>query len=159
MISFNVDGVFFMYRVAGICIAGDRVLLCREPALPFWYLPGGRVHANESSPDALRREIYEELGLEPEVGRLLFVVDNIFNQDNRTIQEVGLYFGITLPTGSESFSWTAPFQRTDTSDGLVHEFAWFPLVDLPTVDVRPPFLKHHLTQLPENTLHLVEQRI
>ena len=158
MISFDVDGVFFMYRVAGVCIADDRVLLCREPLLSFWYLPGGRVHTNESSPDALRREFIEEIGVTPEIGRLVFVVDNIFSQDDRTIQEVGLYFEVSLPVESEPLGWLAPQQRTDTGDGLVHEFAWFPLADIPSTDVRPPFLQHHLGNLPENTLHLVEQR-
>ena len=158
MISFDVDGVFFMYRVAGICIRNDRVLLCREPNLPFWYLPGGRVHTSESSPDALRREFLDEVGAAPTVGRLWFVVDNIFNQDNRTIQEVGLYFEVTLPEDSAPVTWSEPNQRTDSSDGLVHEFAWFPIADIPSMDVRPSFLKEHLSNLPEHTLHLVEQR-
>ena len=66
-----------MYRVAGVGIAQDRVLLCREPYLPDWYMPGGRVHTSESSPDALRREYLEEVGVKPEVGRLIFVVDQM----------------------------------------------------------------------------------
>lgn len=158
MISFDVDGVFFMYRVAAVCIVDDRVLLCREPFLPFWYLPGGRVQTNENSLDALRREFLEEVGVEPEVGRLIFVVDNIFSQDNRTIQEVGLYFEVTLPAGGEPLAWSEPHRRPDDAAGLMHEFAWFSLSGIEAVDVRPPFLREHLANLPGSTLHLVEHR-
>jgi 8-oxo-dGTP diphosphatase len=36
-----------------------------------WEFPGGKVEPGEAEPDALRREILEELGCEVEVGRLL----------------------------------------------------------------------------------------
>ncbi len=36
-----------------------------------WEFPGGKVEPNEAEPDALRREIAEELGCDLAVGRLL----------------------------------------------------------------------------------------
>lgn len=40
---------------------------------PFWCLPGGGVDDGESILDACKREMVEELGVEPKVGRLLYV--------------------------------------------------------------------------------------
>jgi ADP-ribose pyrophosphatase YjhB (NUDIX family) len=50
-----------------------RVLLVRPTYKPDWDIPGGYVESGESPRDACVREIYEELGLRVEVGRLLSV--------------------------------------------------------------------------------------
>src|SRR5579872_3889624 len=43
-----------------------KLLLHRHPKLGKWLPPGGHVEANETPPEAARREAYEETGLEIE---------------------------------------------------------------------------------------------
>lgn len=50
-----------------------RVLVVDPVYKPGWDLPGGMAEANESPADAARREVGEELGITPAVGRLLVV--------------------------------------------------------------------------------------
>lgn len=54
--------------VAAVLIRADGcfLLACRPPGKPYpgyWEFPGGKIEANESSRDALARELYEELGI------------------------------------------------------------------------------------------------
>jgi 8-oxo-dGTP diphosphatase len=61
--------------VAAVVRRGDTILLTRRPDRPGrpgqWEFPGGKVEPGEAEPDALRRELREELGCEAEVGALL----------------------------------------------------------------------------------------
>jgi hypothetical protein len=50
VISFDVDAGHFNYRVAGVCLHADYVLLQRAVADDFWALPGGRSSAKILAP-------------------------------------------------------------------------------------------------------------
>jgi ADP-ribose pyrophosphatase YjhB (NUDIX family) len=52
---------------------GDKVLLVKNQGNDYWCLPGGRVEEGEPITQALVRELYEELGVHPEIGQLLYV--------------------------------------------------------------------------------------
>ncbi len=51
----------------------DRVLLVRPSYKPGWDIPGGYVEPGESPKQACVREVNEELGITPPIGRLLVV--------------------------------------------------------------------------------------
>ena len=61
--------------VAAVVRRGGRILITRRREGAdrggLWEFPGGKVEAGEAEPEALRREIREELDCEVEVGRLL----------------------------------------------------------------------------------------
>ena len=42
-----------------------------------WELPGGQIELGESLPDGLQREVFEECGIQVELGRLLHVRSNL----------------------------------------------------------------------------------
>jgi 8-oxo-dGTP diphosphatase len=61
--------------VAAVIRRGDALLVTRRPDRPGrpgqWEFPGGKVEAGEGEPEALRRELREELGCDADVGALL----------------------------------------------------------------------------------------
>jgi len=67
--------------VRGIAVLDGKLLCVRLKPYPgsmqaevkFWCLPGGGVEDGEPLLDAFRREMVEELGVEPKTGRLLYV--------------------------------------------------------------------------------------
>lgn len=64
-------------KVRAVIWVDERVVVHRElrRGVPQVTLPGGRVVERESVMDALRREVLEEVGLEIEVGDLLFAAE------------------------------------------------------------------------------------
>lgn len=52
---------------------GDKMLAVRNVESNFFCLPGGTLEAHENIKEALEREMIEELGVRPEIGRLLYV--------------------------------------------------------------------------------------
>ncbi len=62
----------------------------------YWCTPGGGIDDHESLIDALKREIVEELGIEPIIGNLLFVQQ--FIHKNRGIEEIEFFFHVANAT-------------------------------------------------------------
>lgn len=67
--------------------AGSILLVERdkEPQAGRWALPGGFIEITESTPDALRRELFEETGLEAERLELLAVEDEPSRRYGRVV--------------------------------------------------------------------------
>jgi ADP-ribose pyrophosphatase YjhB (NUDIX family) len=66
--------------VGALVVDGDRVLLIQRghpPGEGLWSIPGGRVEVGETLPEALRREIQEECGIEIAVGDPAIMLDRI----------------------------------------------------------------------------------
>ena len=157
MISFEVGGSIFNYRVAGLAVDGDRVLLHRAEIDDFWSLPGGRVEAGESSQRALVREMREEIGVDVVVGRLLWVAENFFEYAGDRHHEVGLYFLMELPHRRLPAGGSNEFEGLEDSS-LRLFFRWFAPGDLDEIVVKPPFLSRALRAIPTEPTHVVEHQ-
>ena len=157
MISFDQGNQRFNFRVVGVAIHNDKVLLHQADGDSFWSLPGGRVEFGEAAEETLRREMREELDVEIEVVRLLWLVENFFVYDEKNYHELSPYFLMRLPESSKFLTQPGPYRCTEPGSNLV--FQWFPiavstLADLPLL---PSFLQTELQVLPETTQHKVHR--
>lgn len=78
-----------MVGVGALIFRNDSVLLVqrgREPALGKWSLPGGLVEIGESLHDAVRREVWEEVGIRVRVVDLIAALDRVIMDDEGNIE-------------------------------------------------------------------------
>ena len=151
MIAFNIGNARFNYRVAGVALHDDRVLLHYAPEDDFWFLPGGRCEILESSADTLRREMREELGVDVEIKRLLWVVENFFTWvDGTPFHELSFYYLVAIPPESSLHMHIGVFVGSEDAN-----FRWYRLDELEGMRVQPAFLREGLRSLPDTIQHIV----
>lgn len=153
MITFAQDGIRFTYRIVGVAMDDGRVLLHRAETEDFWALPGGRGELLETAATTLRREMCEELGVEVEVGRLLWVVENFFRYAGADYHELALYFLMNPPMDWPRRCQSEPFDGQEGHLRLV--FQWFPVAALEALPLYPTFLRQALQVLPAVPEHVV----
>lgn len=156
MLSFDTPHGQFNYRVAAVVRRRDEVLLQTIGDADFWCLPGGRVDFGESGEEAIRREIQEELGLQPQVERLLWVVENLYQHNGAAYHEPSLYFLLSLPEDCDAMRARAPW-KTAELDGTPLLFEWHPVEGLERLNLVPSFLRRELRVLPQ-VVHYILHR-
>ena len=129
-------------NVRGIIINNKGEIFCQQltanngKGRNFWCTPGGGLEMGESLLDSLRREMIEETGVKPEIGKLLFIQQ--FTDTNPSskcgmCEQLEFFFSIA--------NWQ-DYQNIDlekTSHG-VEEVAECGFVDPKTTKILPSFL-------------------
>ena len=73
-------------RCRGIIVHNNQLLVVKHSVKTDYYaLPGGHLEWGENVRDSLKREIVEELGVEPQIGRLLYI-NNLIKDDEQNIE-------------------------------------------------------------------------
>lgn len=102
--------------VAAIIEKNGKILLAQRDASSdqagLWEFPGGKVEAGESQPQALARELDEELGIIASVGN--YVASNQWQQSERIIRlhawRIEAYSGELQNRCHSDFVWVTPEQ-------------------------------------------------
>jgi 8-oxo-dGTP pyrophosphatase MutT (NUDIX family) len=154
MVAFDKGRGKFNYRVAGVALHNGSVLLDRNSRNAYWVLPGGHPEFMESMADALRRELYEEIGEQVQVTRLLWVMENFFFR-NKEIHELSFYFLVDLPPSSPLLKGPGPFYGQEYNNTLT--FQWFPIDEqfLRSLPLYPGPLASALLDIPSAPQHIV----
>ena len=143
----------FKMRVSGLIIKNGRILTVDIKNNNFYCLPGGHVHLEESSLEAIKREIKEEVGVDVSGGRIIRIIENFFTCENgKTMHEVCYYY-ILYAEGVNASDYT----YLENDDGELKElkFKWFKLEDLNGVDFRPKVLAKKLANRNFDFEHII----
>jgi 8-oxo-dGTP diphosphatase len=108
--------------VAAAIVAEGKVLVAqrvRPPELAGrWELPGGKVATGETEPEALARELAEELGVEVAVGERLGEDVELNATMTLRAYEVGLLRGEPQPHDHAALRWVSASE--------LHDVDWVP---------------------------------
>ncbi len=151
---FKQNNQMFTYRVAGVAIYNNKVLLHRAEIDDFWALPGGSCEFGEESQNALKREISEEINANIEVGPLIWVVENFFEMHEAKWHEVGFYYRFDFTENSkrlyEQQSFMGLESYYDNRKDYKLYFEWVALEDLNSRTIKPQFLTDKLLNISNN---------
>lgn len=147
-IEIKNNNVKFKYRVSGLLIKDNKLLVVKINDNSFYCLPGGHVELLENSNDAIIREFKEETGFDVQVEKLLFVTENFFKSGAFDCHELGMYYLLN----SENIPIEDFNSNEDEGDKITRlSFKW---IDVNNIScVKPEFLKEKIDV--DNIKHLI----
>jgi 8-oxo-dGTP pyrophosphatase MutT (NUDIX family) len=153
MINFKTENGVFNFRVAGILFHEDKVLIHRLVRDDFYAFPGGRVEMFESTDKTIVREMKEELGIDVEIIRLLWVCEHFFNHNQSEYHEICFYY--LIDCNYESF-----YDKEDifyiTEGENQFQFKWVPISSIGDEPLYPVFIKKSLMNLPTSVERITD---
>ena len=129
-VCFDRDGVRFNFRVSCIISSEGKYLLHRRKGDSFWNLIGGRTSMGESSIDAIKREIQEELGCDCVIDALAHVCENFFIFQDTNFHEILMIFSGKLKE---------PIREEELEQDI--EVKWFSGEELEQIAIRPQYTR------------------
>ncbi len=152
------DKKAFRYRAAAIIVEEGCVLLARNDEDDYYYSVGGAVHMGETSEEAVKREVFEETGLNYEVDYLAVIHENFFIGSSGLkgvdFHELTFYY-IMKPMGKRNFT-----SQSTTESGAKETMHWVPIDELDKCKAYPTFMKEFLSSEHDGVEHIItEERI
>lgn len=148
-IFFKTPENVFAYRVAGILIFEDRILLQQLSGGEGYAIPGGHVSLGETGEDALVREFREELSADIRIERPVFFGEIFIPWDDLTCHQLCMYYLVSLKDTAQ-IPTSGDIAVNDELDGKTYHFTfrWLPLEELDSVTVYPTTIQPLLAKPP-----------
>ena len=151
--GFINDKKAFRYRAAAIIVEEGCVLFARNDEDDYFYSVGGAVHMGETSEEAVKREVFEETGLNYEVDHLAVIHENLFigssGLDGVDFHELTLYY-LMKPIGKRDFT-----SHSTTESGAKETMHWLPIDKLDKFKAYPTFMKEYLKSEHSGIEHII----
>ncbi len=151
--DFNVDTIhgIFSYRAAALIINNNKLLVAKHIDHPCYYTVGGRVKLNETSVEAVIREVLEETGFIFEIDKLAFVQERFFDECAKSHHEIVFFYLMKSTDGINILDGTY------TDQGDKETLHWLSIDKLEHINIIPNFLKTNLKKINDNIIHIISQ--
>jgi ADP-ribose pyrophosphatase YjhB (NUDIX family) len=157
-IIFKTDVYVFSYRVAGLLIHNNRILLQRPIKDTAYALPGGHVELGETNEETLIREFKEEINANITVDSLQWVGEIFFPwpSGNKACHQICLYYTIEL-ADDKCIPLEGKFWGTEQLENgsFKLEFSWVDINYISDIELYPVDTKRLITEGFHGVKHFV----
>ena len=126
----TVGNTVFGVRATALILHDGKLLVTKDRGKH--YTIGGAIQVNESTEEAIVREVGEELGVKAQAGQLAFIVENRFEEDGVYFHNIEFHYLVDLLED-------APL--TMQEDEKRQPCEWIDLDKLEDIQLVPAFLK------------------
>ena len=96
-IDINNEFGKFKLRVSAILIKNGKILVHEGKKFKGFCFPGGHVELGETTSEAIKREMQEELNIEVNIADIFCINENIYTNNLNTVcQEINYYYKVEL---------------------------------------------------------------
>ena len=140
-VKIKTDNLKFKFRVSGIIIENDKILLEKYDENSYC-LPGGYVNMGETSEEAIHRELKEELQSDFVLDEFLGVAENFFtNFKGDKTHGIDFYYKASFKNKKDINNIDYNYIEDDHGFTVKHNLKWFDLAELINIDLRPGKIK------------------
>lgn len=139
-LTLPIGNITLNIRVA-VVIKTEKGFILEKSNGGYFFVVGGRVKVNETSLDAAKREMFEELGLEVLSLKFKATIELFFGYKEEQVQEICFVY------------------ESQEINGLVlgEEFGFYTMSQIYEMDVRPSVIKQVLESNNDTVMHIIER--
>ena len=144
-ILFDVDGVLFSYRVGGVLIKDNKILLTKGG--DDYSLPGGHSQIGETSQETIVREFKEETGLDVEPLNVISTYENFWKWDDKGCHQLCIYYKLKMVDETQNL--------VPNPDTKGTEYVWLELEKLKSINLYPIGISVQILDNITDTTHFI----
>ena len=159
-ILFKNDDFVFSYRVGGILIHNNKILLQKPHNDDGYSIVGGHISAMETTEETLIREFKEELNIDININKLCAVGEVFFPWGKRPCHQICLYYKVSLKD-EKQIQTEGIIKGWDfiENKSLKMDFHWLPADKLNQYKIYPEELMKNFDINSENIVHFISRQL